>query len=425
MLLENCPYPQDVRVRREAVALTAAGYLVSVICRAAPRQPPREIVNGVHVYRYSSPAAANSFLGYLREYGYSLAASIALSLLVLFREGFDVIHAHNPPDIFVFIALFYKIFGKRFVFDHHDLSPEMYQARFPGKASPVVYSALVFLEKLTCLAADHVIATNESYKRMELERGGVSPHRITVVRNGIELSRLRHFEPDPGLLQKGKIVIGYVGVMGYQDGLDYLLRALNHLRRDLGRTDFYAILIGDGDAWTNLKKLSSYLDLDEFVWLPGAIFGDDLRHYLSAADICVVPDPSNGYNDRSTMVKMMEYMALEKPIVAFDLPENRFTAQQCALYVQPNNELEFAKAMVQLMDDPTLRKSLGAHGIHRLRTALAWDYSVSHLLDAYAKVAPFPACPTPTSLPRKEETIVKTVQCPPARSTKVESATSR
>lgn len=425
MLLENCPYPQDVRVRREAVALTAAGYLVSVICRAAARQPSREIVNGVHVYRYSSPATANSFLGYLREYAYSLAASIALSFLVLFREGFDVIHAHNPPDIFVFIALFYKLLGKRFVFDHHDLSPEMYRARFPGKASPVVYSALVFLEKLTCQAADHVLATNESYKRMEMERGHVAPHRVTVVRNGIELNRLRRFEPDPGLLQKNKTIIGYVGVMGYQDGLDYLLRALNHLRRDLGRTDFYAILIGDGDAWTSLKSITSHLGLDEFVWLPGAIFGDELRHYLSAADICVVPDPSNGYNDRSTMVKMMEYMALEKPIVAFDLPENRFTAQQSALYVQPNDELEFAKALMRLMDDPALRKSLGAHGIHRLRTALAWDYSVIHLLDAYAKVAPLLTSFTSTSPPRGEEVVMRGVQCAPTRTTKVEAVISR
>jgi len=193
------------------------------------------------VYRYAAPTPASGFLGYLWEYGYSMAASFVLSVLVFFSHGFDVVHAHNPPDMFVFIAAFYKLFGKRFVFDHHDLAPEMYQARFPGGGSRIVYDVLVLLEKITCCLADHVIATNESYKRMEMERGGVPEARITVVRNGTELQRLRRIEPDPELRRKGKTIIAYVGVMGFQDGVDYLLRALHHLLRDEGRSDFYCI----------------------------------------------------------------------------------------------------------------------------------------------------------------------------------------
>jgi glycosyltransferase involved in cell wall biosynthesis len=392
MLLENLPYPQDVRVRREATALAAAGYRVTVICPAAPGQPSRETVNGVRVFRYAPPRAASGLLGYLWEYGYSMVASFVISLAICFDEGFDAIHAHNPPETFVFIAMFYKLLGKRFVFDHHDLSPEMYQARFPEKSNRIVHAALVLLEKLTCNFADHIIATNESYKRVEMGRDHVPESHITVVRNGIELNRLGPVEPDPVLRRKAKTIIGYVGVMGFQDGVDYLLRALHHLVHDFGRTDFYCALIGGGDAWPSLKKLASELALGEYVWLPGFIFGDDLRRYLSSADICVVPDPSNPYNDRSTMVKVMEYMALGKPIVGFDLPEHRFTAQQAAVYVRGNDEIAFARAIAELMDDPLRRERLGAFGKQRIKNELAWDFSVPKLLAVYRRVLPLLAC---------------------------------
>jgi glycosyltransferase involved in cell wall biosynthesis len=389
MLLENLPYPQDLRVRREANALNAAGYRVTVICPSADGQPSRETVNGVAVYRYPAPAAGNGFLGYIWEYAYSMLASFLLSLLVFLRQGFDVVHAHNPPDTFVFIALFYKLFGKRFVFDHHDLSPEMYQARFRGGGKPLVYNVLVLLEKLTCRFADHVIVTNQSYKKVAMERCSVPESRITIVRNGIELSHLdRSFEPDPTLRQMGKTIIGYVGVMGHQDGVDYLLRALHHLLHVLRRSDFYCVLIGGGDAWPGLKKLAHELALDEYVHFTGFVFGDGLRRYLAEADICVDSAPSNPYSDRSTMFKVMEYMSLGKPIVAFDLPEHRFTADHAAVYVTPNNEAEFAQALVQLMDDPRRRASLGAFGRHRIKTQLAWDYSIPKLLNAYRSILP-------------------------------------
>lgn len=388
MLLENRPYPQDVRVRFEANALASAGYCVTVICPADPGQSFRETVNGVHVLRYRAPRAAAGFCGYLWEYGYSLVASFFLSIAVFFGNGFDIIHAHNPPDLFVFVALFYKLFGKRFIFDHHDLSPEMYRARFRGGGSQFVYRALVAAEKLTCRVADHIIATNESYKKIEMERDGVPDSHITVVRNGVALEALNFIEPDRALRKMGKTIIGYVGVTGFQDGVDYLLRALKHLSQDLGRSDFYCLIIGDGDAWPHLKCLTADLGLDQYVSLPGAIFGKQLRNYLAAADICVDPGPSNAYNDRSTVCKMMEYMALGKPIVVFDLPEHRFSAEQAAVFVPPNDERAFAVALAQLMDDPRQRAWRGAYGMRRIKTHLAWEYSFPKLLQAYQAVLP-------------------------------------
>jgi len=390
MLLENLPFPQDVRVRREACALVNAGYRVTVICPAAKGQPFQEMVNGVHVCRYPAPRAANSFIEYIWEYGYSMTASFALSLLVFLREGFDVVHAHNPPDTFVFIAGFYKLlFGKRFVYDHHDLSPEMYQVRFPTGGNQLVYDVLVLLEQLTCRFADHVLVTNQSYKKVAMERGRVPEERITIVRNGIELNRVgAPIEANRSLRQLGKTVIGYVGVMGYQDGVDYLLHALHHLVFDLGRTDFHCVLIGGGDAWESLKGLAQSLDLNGYVQFTGFVFGEDLLRYLAAADICVDATPSNPYSDRSTLIKIIEYMSLGKPIVAFDLPEHRFTAGEAAIYVAPNNVLEFARAVAQLMDDPHQRASLGTLGRSRTKKQLAWEYSAPHLLHAYQQILP-------------------------------------
>jgi glycosyltransferase involved in cell wall biosynthesis len=389
MLLENLPFPQDLRVFREASALGSAGYRLTVICPLANGQPSREIINGVRVYRYPAPAEANGFLTYLWEYAYSMAASFALSIVAFFSEGFDAIHAHNPPDTFVFIALLYKLLGKRFVYDHHDLSPEMYAARFRGGGRPMVYRALLWLEKVSCRCADHVIVTNESYKKVALGRGRVPEARTTIVRNGVDLSGvMASVEPDQALRQMGKTIIGYVGVMGVQDGVDYLLRALDYLIHGLRRTDFYCVIVGFGDALEKLKTLAQELGLQDFVWFTGPVFGEDLRRVLSAADICVDSSPANPYTDRSTMVKIMEYMSLGKPIVAFDLPEHRFTARSAAIYVMPNDEHAFARALAQLMDDPGRRMRLGAYGRERIKTQLAWEYSVPNLLSVYRSVLP-------------------------------------
>ena len=321
MLLENSIFPHDPRVFAEAAALTGAGYQVTVICPAIPGQPLHEVLNAVRVYRFPFRTSGNGFLGYLWEYGYSMAATFILSFIVFARHGFDVVHANNPPDTFVFIAALYKLFGVRFVFDHHDLAPEMYNARFVSRSRRLIYRALVSLEKLSCRLADHVIATNESYKAMEMQRGRVPAERITIVRNGPDLDRVRIVEPDPGLRRRAQTIIGYMGAMGVQDGVDYLLRALRHLIHDLRRKDFFCVLIGPEDPAVGLPALITELGLEEYVWRTGYIPHADLLRYLSTADICVDPDPSNPFNDRCTMTKMMVYMALAKPIVAFDLPD--------------------------------------------------------------------------------------------------------
>jgi len=243
------------------------------------------------------------------------------------------------------------------------------------------------LEKLSLRYADHVIATNESYKAVEMRRGGVPPERITIVRNGPEANGGQLAEPDARLRQTGRTIIGYVGVMGPQDGLDYLLRALDHLVHDLGRTQVLCVLIGGhGSAQPSLKRLAKQLGLDDHVWFTGWVSDVDLLRYIASADICVDPDPSNPFNDQSTMIKMLQYMAQAKPIVAFDLPEHRFTAQDAALYVQPNDELAFARALAQLMDDPKRREAMGAFGHERIRSKLAWHYSVQNLVGAYRQL---------------------------------------
>jgi len=387
MLLEKGPYPEDCRVHREARALAAAGYQVSVICPAARGQAWRELLDGVRVYRFPAPPAANSLLGYLWEYGYSMAATFVLSLLVFWREGLDVVHAHNLPDTFVFIAAFYKLLGKRFVYDHHDLGPEMYYARFLGNGNRLAYHALVWLEKLSCQLADQVIAANQSYKTVEMQRGHVPENRITIVRNAPDLNRLRPTEADLDLRQKGKAIIVYVGVMGFQDGVDHLLKALQHLLYDLGRTDLLCVLVGAGQALPSLKSLTAQLGLADYVLFTGWVEYTEVARYLSAADICVAPEPSNPYNDRSTMEKIMEYMALGKPIVAFDLPEHRVTAQDAAVYARPNDELDFAQQIAALMDDPERRQKMGQTGKQRIEMELAWSHQEKHLLEAYQALA--------------------------------------
>jgi len=389
VLLENNSYPGDVRVHREAASLANAGYQVTVICPGGGGQPWQEIVDGVAVYRFPTLPEASGFLGYLLEYGYATAAIFLLSLYAFLRPGFDIVHTHNPPDTLVFIAGFYKLFGKKFIYDHHDLSPEMYLALFGDKGKPFIHKTLLWLEKLSCRLADHVIATNNSYKTIEMERNGVPEERITIVRNGPDLNRLREVAVDPVLKQPGRITLCYVGVMGRHDGVDYLLRALKHLLEDLNRPDFLCLLVGGGDAWAELKLLAKELNLSDYVLFTGWVPCAKVARYLSAADICVAPEPSNDYNDRSTMIKMTEYLALGKATVAFDLPEHRVTAQDAALYAQPNDELDLAQKIIELMDDPERRQYMGEIGKQRIKTKLAWEHQEKHLLEVYKAINPF------------------------------------
>ena len=386
MLLENNPYPNDLRVRREANSLIEAGFQVTVISPGKLKMPRYENVNGVHVYRFIAPPPGNGLLGYAWEYGWSLFSSFYLTFWVFLRRGFDVIHAHNPPDLFVLIAICYRIFGTKFVFDHHDISPEMYYARFRNGGRKIVHDILVFFEKLSCRWADQIISTNESYRSVVIDRSGVSQDKITIVRNGPDLNRVKPLPPDPELRSKAGIILGFVGVMGYQDGVDYFIKALDYLVKVLGRTDIFAVIVGKGDAVDSLKQLTERLGLEDHVWFTGRVSDEDMMRYLSTADICIDPDPFDSFNDRSTMIKMMEYMAIGKPIVAFDLTEHRASAKEAALYANHNDVPDFAEKIAQLIDDPELREKMGAFGRRRMEEKLAWHHQEKCLLEAYAKI---------------------------------------
>lgn len=383
MLLENCAYSTDGRVQREANSLAAAGYRVTVICPKRRGERRRETFGSVVAYQYPPPPSANGVIGYVIEYGYALVATAIISLWVAFRQGFDVVHTHNPPDIFVLITGIYRLFGKRIVFDHHDLAADMYRARFTGPGNPLIHRALLFFERMSCRWAHHVITTNESYKQVDIERAGIPASRITVVRNGPESQRLKLFESNSSRRDDPRIVIGYVGVMGYQDGVDYLLRALHLLKFELGRTDWRSVLIGSGDAMESLKQTALDLEIADQIHFTGWVEYEKVPPFIGETDICVAPDPSTFYNDRSTLIKVMEYMGQAKPVVAFDLPENRVTAGDTALYATANDERDLSRNILRLMDDAGLRQSLGQAGRRRVLEQFTWKHQEPHLLEAY------------------------------------------
>jgi glycosyltransferase involved in cell wall biosynthesis len=394
-LIENTSYPQDTRIYQMATALTNAGYHATVISPARKGQPYRDVMDGVHLYRYAPPPGGSGVLSYMLEYGYSLLATFALTSVVAYRHGFDVIHAANPPDLYVLIALFFKMFGVRFIFDHHDLAPEMYWEKFSAggnqnrlrkKITAGIISVLKWWERFSCRMADHVIATNESFKKIELERDQIPEQKITVVRNGPS-TRWRNF--DHAHLEQDRqagFVLGYVGVIGFLDGLDYLLRALRHLKEDFHHNDFSAVIVGQGDALESLREMTTALGLDQQVRFTGWLSGDELVRCLDASTICVDPDPSNSVNDHCTMIKIMEYMALGKPIVAFDLPEHRYSAEEAAVYARPNDEMDFARKIAWLMDHPEECRWRGEYGKTRVETCLSWEDQSLALLSVYAQL---------------------------------------
>jgi glycosyltransferase involved in cell wall biosynthesis len=399
MLLEN-PFPGDPRVRNEAFTLSKAGYKIHIIAlRKFEGEKSKEEMNGITVYRlphinlFKKSNSSKNWLqiqlyrartavGYMFEYFYFTTACMLLSFYILIKDGFDVIHAHNPPNTLFLVGLVFRLFGKKFVFDHHDLAPELYLSRY-GVKGGFLYKALLQEEKFCLRSANMVIATNESYKEIDIERARIKPEKVFIVRNGPELESMRLVPPDDKLKRMNKSILVYVGAMGPQDGIDYLLRALRDLVYKLGRDDFYCVIIGPGDAVEDMKILARELKVDEHVWFTGFIPKADLLRYLSTADICVDPNPSSPLNDFSTWIKVMEYMALGKPVVSFDLKETRYTAREAALYVPPNDEEEFAKAIVRLMDDPAERARMGEYGRNRVSEELAWQHTSKNLLRAY------------------------------------------
>lgn len=394
MLIQNQSMPQDIRVLHESLALISNGYTVSAICPARKGQPWREVIQGILVYRFPSIQFNNSFpikdglLRYLVEYGWSVIAMFLLSFIVFFQPGFNIIHAGNPPDILVPIFAFYKIFGKQIVFDQHDLSPELYNAKYSGAGKHTLYSILVWFEMLSCKLADLVITSNQSQKNVVSKRHHIREDKITIVRNG-PITSFAAEKPIPEMKHDGKSLIVYAGVIGLQDGVDHLIRAIHCLVFQVHRNDFECVIVGDGDAYSSVTSLSEELKLTSYIKFTGWIEYPIVRRYLRTADICVVPEPSNPLNDCSTVVKMMEYMASAKPIVAFDLPEHRVTVQNGAVFAHPNDDQDFALQIATLMDDSDKRRTMGQVNLERLEKELLWCHQSEFLVNAYQKMYHF------------------------------------
>ena len=382
IIVENLPVPFDRRVWQEANTLREAGYEVSIICPIGKGHETKyEVINGINIYRHPLPVEASGAVGYALEYSLALFWEFVLTLRVLRTHGFDVIHACNPPDTIFLIGRFFKLFGKKFIFDHHDINPELYEAKFGRR--DFFYRLLCRLERWTFRAADVSIATNESYRRIAIERGGMDPERVFVVRSGPDLRRLKIVPPVESLKKGRKYLVGYVGVMGKQEGIDYLLRAARLIVNDMKRTDVHFGLVGGGTELEDMRAYAVALGIGDYVTFTGRVPDQQMLEMLNTADVCVNPDVANEMNDKSTMNKIMEYMALGKPVVQFDLTEGRFSAQEASLYAEKNNELDLARKIVQLLDDPEARARMSRFGRNRVENELEWQYEAPRLLRAY------------------------------------------
>ncbi len=386
IIVENLPVPFDRRVWIEATTLKEAGYDVSVICPIGKGLNERyDIIDDIHIYRHPLPKETGSKLNYIREYATALYWEFRLAWKVKRERGFDIIHICNPPDLLFLIAGWHKIFsGVRVVFDHHDVNPELYEQKYHRQ--DILYHGLRFVERLTFAIADVVLSTNTSYREIALRRGGQTPSNVFVVRSAPNLHQFKPLPIDPSLKKGRTYLVGYVGIMGEQDGVDYLLQAVEFIVHHAGRTDIQFHLIGGGPALNDLIRLSRSLGVEDFVEFVGFRSGDDLLTRLSTCDICVSPDPRNTYNDICTMNKTLEYMALAKPIVQFDLTEGRQSAADASLYADPNDTRDFARKILKLADSPALRERLGLIGRRRMESHLEWRHQAPNLLAAYRQL---------------------------------------
>ena len=385
ILVENLPVPFDRRVWQEACTLRDAGYAVSVICPTGKGYEQRhELLEDIAIYRYRLPFEAAGAFGYALEYGVALFWSFLLSLRVLVTRGFDIIHACNPPDLFFLLGGFYKLFGKKFVFDHHDLNPELYEAKFGRR--DFFHRLLLKLERWTFRTADVSIATNESYREVALSRGGMDPERVFVVRSGPSLERLKIQPPLEELKQGRRYLVGYVGVMGRQEGIELLLHAVRIVVRCFAREDVHFGLVGGGTSLAEMRTLAQNLSIDEYVTFTGRVPDPQLLAMLNTADVCVNPDRAGALNDKSTMNKIMEYMALAKPVVQFDLTEGRRSAGDASLYARQDDPADLAAKILSLLDDPERRARMGRLGRERVERELEWRHQAPRLLAAYASL---------------------------------------
>jgi glycosyltransferase involved in cell wall biosynthesis len=384
IIVENLPVPFDTRVWKEAASLHANGYEVSVLCpRGKGYERNHEVIDGVHIYRHPLPEEGNSPLGYLWEYGWALFWEFVYAFWIFLRRGFHVIQACNPPDNIFLVALPFKLLGVKYIFDFHDANPELYIAKYERKGR--LYDILVWLEKMTFRTSDVVIATNESYKNIVVTRGGLDPENVFIVRNGPDLKTFKPVPPNPALKYGKPYLVGYVGTMSIQEGLDILLAAALHIKK-MGRRDVHFTCVGGGPALAELRQMVVDKDLQEMVNFTGRIPDAQLLEILSTADVCVNPDKPCEMNSISTMIKIMEYMALGKPIVQFDMKEGRFSARDASLYARNDGGAEdFAAKILSLLEDADARRRMGEFGQRRVREELAWEYSVKNLLAAYRK----------------------------------------
>lgn len=384
IIVENLPLPFDRRVWHECRTLTAAGAEVSVICPTGKGYEDRyEFLDGVHIHRHPLPLDAKGASGYLLEYGAALFHEMRLALKVARTRGIDTIQGCNPPDLIFLVAWPFKLFGKRYIFDHHDINPELYEAKFNKRG--FFWKLMVLFERLNFRTAQVVISTNQSYRDVAMTRGGKASEDVFVVRSGPDLTRLHRSDPDPKWRNGRQHLVGYVGVMGDQEGLDLLLEAARELVFDRGY-DTQFVLVGGGPALSDLQAMAADLGLQDHVTFTGRAPDEDLFSVLSSSDVCVNPDRVNPMNDKSTMNKILEYMAFEKPIVQFDVTEGRYSAQEASVYARSNDTSHMAELIAGLLDDPARRAEMGVYGRNRVETELSWDHQVDTLIAAYTRV---------------------------------------
>jgi glycosyltransferase involved in cell wall biosynthesis len=385
IIVENLPLPFDRRVWLEARTLKAAGAKVSIICPTGRGYETRhEVLEGIDIYRHPLPVEADGALGYLLEYGAALFWETVLAWRVFLKGGLDVIHGCNPPDLIFLVALPFRLFGVRYLFDHHDINPELYEAKYDRKG--LFWKLMLLFERLTFKAARVSIATNESYRRIAIERGGKRPDDVFVVRSGPDLSKVKPVAPVDAWRNGRRFLVGYVGVMGRQEGIDLLLEAVREIVHVLGRQDVQFGLVGGGSSLEEMKALATKLQLDDYVTFTGRAPDQVLLEVLSTADVCVNPDVANPFNDRCTMNKIMEYMALGKPIVQFEMTEGRVSAGEASLYAEKNDPADMADKILGLLDDPEQRARMGALGRERVERELSWATQIEPLLTAYERV---------------------------------------
>lgn len=406
IIVENLPVPFDRRVWMEATTLQKAGYEVSVICPMGKGyDADYEVIENIHIYRHPMPTEdGGSALNYLKEYGIAVTWEFRLAHKVWKERGFDIVHICNPPDLLFLTAGWFKLFkGVQVIFDHHDLSPEMYIAKYGRR--DIFYYGLKMAERLTYATADRVISTNESHRNVALTRGGKKPEQVSIVRSAPDLSRFKPTEPNPKYRNNRQYLVGYMGVIGEPEGVDYLLRVIKFLVNEKKRQDIHFMLIGDGPALESLKVLATELEINDYVEFTGFQTGDVLLERLSSCDLCVEPSPTSEYNENCTMNKILEYMALGKPIVQFDLREGRRSAEQASLYATPNNETEFADRILDLLADAELRQRMGSEGRRRMVDLLEWRHQAPKLLDTYAQLSQTTGDSASIAKPEKQEIV--------------------